>query len=114
MIGLTDWIRDGLRKKCATHLRVVYKNDYDCVKDLGNSVRVMLKAYAELRTPEAVSLEHWMITPGKVKDYMKSRAWLKVLRDAADKTAKAAEESRAEMDTGATKTIEASSEPPKP
>jgi hypothetical protein len=114
MIGLTDWIRDGLRKNCATHLRVVYKNDYDCVKDLGNSVRVMLKAYAELRTPEAVSLEHWMITPGKVKDYMKSRAWLKVLRDAADKTAKAAEESRAEMDTGATKTIEASSEPPKP
>jgi hypothetical protein len=85
MIGLDDWIRDGLRKNCATHLRVVYKNDYDCVKDLGNSVRVMLKAYAELRTPEAVSLEHWMITPGKVKEYRKTRAWMKVLREASEK-----------------------------
>jgi hypothetical protein len=85
MIGLDDWIRDGLRKNCATHLRVIYKNDYDCVKDLGNSVRVMLKAYAELRTPEAVSLEHWMLTPEKVRAYRKTRAWLKVLREAETK-----------------------------
>jgi hypothetical protein len=90
MIGLDDWIRDGLRKNCATHLRVAYKNDYECVKDMGNSVRVLLKAYAELRTPEAVSLEHWMITPGKVKEYMKTREWGAVLRDAADKAEKAA------------------------
>jgi hypothetical protein len=90
LIGLDDWIRDGLRKNCATHLRAVYKNDYEVVKDLGNSVRVMVKAYAELRTPEAISLEHWMITPGKVKEYRKSRKWLKVLRDAADKAAIAA------------------------
>jgi len=53
-------------------------------------VRVMVKAYAELRTPEAISLEHWMITPAKVKEYRKSRKWLKVLRDAADKAAIAA------------------------
>jgi hypothetical protein len=90
LIGLDDWIRDGLRKNCATHLRAVYKNDYEVVKDLGNSVRVMVKAYAELRTPEAVSSEHWMITPGKVKEYRKSRKWLKVLRDAADRAAIAA------------------------
>jgi hypothetical protein len=85
MIGLDDWIRDGLRKNCATHLRVIYKNDYEVVKDMGNSVRILLRAYAELRTPEAVSLEHWMITPGKVKEYMKSRAWGTVLREAAEK-----------------------------
>ncbi len=29
LIDLEDWIRDGLRKCCATHLRNVYKNDYD-------------------------------------------------------------------------------------
>jgi len=88
MIGLNTWIRDGLRKNCATHLRVIYKNDYDVVKDLGNSVRTLLKAYAELRTPEAVSHEHWLITPGKVREYRKSRAWKKVLREAS--TAKSA------------------------
>ena len=48
MIGLEDWIRDGLRKNCATHLRVVYKNDYEVVKDMGKSVRILLRAYAEL------------------------------------------------------------------
>jgi hypothetical protein len=83
LIGLKKWIRDGLRKNCATHLRVIYKNDYDVVKDLGNSVRTLLKAYAELRTPEGVSHEHWLITPGKVREYRKSRDWKKVLRDAS-------------------------------
>jgi hypothetical protein len=43
-IGLEEWLRDGLRKACATHLRAVYKNDYDVVKDMGNSIRVLLKA----------------------------------------------------------------------
>ncbi|MGA3181854.1 MAG: hypothetical protein ABSF38_16050 [Verrucomicrobiota bacterium] len=83
LIGLKKWIRDGLRKNCATHLRVIYKNDYDVVKDLGNSVRTLLKAYAELRTPEALSHEHWLFTPGKVREYRKSRAWKKVLREAS-------------------------------
>jgi hypothetical protein len=87
LIGLDDWIRDGLRKSCATHLRVIYRNDYDVVKDLGNSIRVLLKDYAELRTPEAVSKEHWMLTVEMIKEYRKSREWLKVLRDAAEKLA---------------------------
>jgi len=59
------------------------QNDYDVVKDMGNSIRIMLKSYAALRVPEPMSLEHWMITPGKIKEYLKSRAWLKLIRDAA-------------------------------
>ena len=35
MIGLEEWIRDGLRKCCATHLRTVYKNDYEVTVDMG-------------------------------------------------------------------------------
>jgi hypothetical protein len=42
LIGLEEWLRDGLRQACATHLRAVYKNDYDVVKDMGNSIRVLL------------------------------------------------------------------------
>jgi hypothetical protein len=99
MIGLQEWIRDGMRKSCATHLRAVYKNDYDVVKDCGNSIRVLLKHYADLHTPEVVSLEHWMITPEKVKVYLKTKTWETVLRTASTKAANA---------------IEASSEPPKP
>ena len=79
-IGLADWIRDGLRKCCATHLRAVYKNDYDVVRDMGNSVRVLLKHYADLQTPEKISLEYWRITPRKVKSYMRTEAWPKLLR----------------------------------
>jgi len=90
VIGLKDWIRDGLRKNCATHLRAVYKNDYDVVKDMGNSIRILLKHYADLHTPEAVSQGHWMITPGKVNEYLKTRAWDKVLRLASEKVATAA------------------------
>lgn len=82
LIGLKQWIRDGLRKNCATHLRAVYKNDYDVVKDMGNSIRVLLKHYADLHVPESVSFEHWKITPEKVKAYLKTKAWDKVLRDA--------------------------------
>jgi hypothetical protein len=76
-----------LRKTAGTHLRAVYKNDYEVVRDMGNSVRTMIKAYAELLTPEGVSLEHWMITPGKIKEYRRSKAWKKVSRDAAEKLA---------------------------
>jgi hypothetical protein len=90
MIGLTDWIRDGLRKNCATHLRAVYKNDYDVVKDMGNSVRILLKHYAALHVPESVSLEHWQISPEKVKAYLKTSKWKKVLQDAAKAAAASA------------------------
>jgi hypothetical protein len=83
MIGLTDWPRDILRHCCATHLRAVYKNDYDVVKDMGNSIRIMLKHYADLHTPESVSLANWMITPGMVREYLKSREWGKLLREVA-------------------------------
>jgi len=101
LIGLQDWIRDGLRKNCATHLRVIYKNDYDVVKDLGNSVRTLLKAYAELRTPEAVSQAHWLITPGTVEEYRKSRKWLKVLREAAEANIKASANASANVSSEA-------------
>ncbi len=75
LIGLDEWIRDGLRKCCATHLRAVYKNDYDVVKDCGNSIRILLKHYADLHTPEHVSMEYWKITPERVRNYLKSEEW---------------------------------------
>ncbi len=83
MIGLTEWIRDGLRKNCATHLRAVYKNDYDVVKDMGNSIRILLKHYADLHVPEVVSLAHWKITPDTVREYMKTEKWEAVQREAS-------------------------------
>ena len=83
MIGLMDWIRDGLRKNCATHLRAVYKNDYDVVKDMGNSVRILLKHYAGLHVPESMSLEHWRISPEKVKAYLKTNKWKKLVEESA-------------------------------
>lgn len=83
LIGLEDWIRDGLRKCCATHLRWIYKNDYEVVQDMGNSIRVLLKHYAALNIPEEQSLDHWKITPERVIAYRKTAAWKKVLSDAA-------------------------------
>jgi hypothetical protein len=83
MIGLKVWIRDGLRKNCATHLRAIYKNDYDVVKDMGNSIRVLLKHYADLHVPESVSLEHWEISPNKVRAYIKSKTWRDVVTAAS-------------------------------
>lgn len=85
LIGLGEWIRDGLRKNCCTHLRAVYKNDYDVVKDCGNSVRILLKHYAGLHVPESVSLAHWHITPEKAQEYLKSTAWEKVIQTAKQK-----------------------------
>jgi hypothetical protein len=82
-IGLEEWLRDGLRKNCATHLRAVYKNDYDVVKDMGNSIRVLLKHYADLHVPESVSLEHWQFFPSRVKAYRKTNKWKKVVEAAA-------------------------------
>lgn len=87
LIGLNEWIRDGLRKSCITHLRAVYKNDYDVIKDCGNSIRVMLKHYADLDVPEEISLEHWKITPAAVRSYTRTDAWQKVLRLSAARRA---------------------------
>jgi hypothetical protein len=42
-----------------------------------------LKHYADLHTPEIVSLEHWKITPSKVEAYLKTEKWRQVLRDAS-------------------------------
>ena len=76
-----EWIRDGLRKNCATHLRAVYKNDYDVVKDCGNSVRILLKHYADLHVPESVSLKYWEITPKAVDAYRRTDKWKKLVRE---------------------------------
>jgi hypothetical protein len=92
LIGLEEWIHDGLRKCCATHLRPIYKNDYDVVKDLGNSVKVLLEHYAALNVSEAVSADYWDITPERVKAYMKTKAWKNVLLNAATKRAQLASE----------------------
>jgi len=75
LIDLRDWIRDGLRKCCATHLREVHKNDYDVVKDMGNSVRVLLKHYADLHVTPEESKEFWSITPEKVEKFRKTKEW---------------------------------------
>lgn len=94
LIALPDWIRDGMRKTCATHLRAVYKNDYDVTLDCGNSVKVLLESYAALHVPAEVSLEHWKIDPDKVRAYMKTEAWKKVLKEAGKKAATAASAAR--------------------
>ncbi len=54
------------------------------VKDCGNSVRVLLKHYAALHTPEKISDEYWANTPATVKAYMKTRAWDEIKRLAGD------------------------------
>lgn len=82
LIGLDEWLRDGLRKNCATHLRPVYKLDSEVVSDCGNSVRVLLEHYAALRVSEDVSREYWKITPEAVRRYMKTKAWKQVLFNA--------------------------------
>jgi integrase len=87
LINLVKWIRDGARKSCATHLRAVLQNDFLVVAELGNSVKVLLKYYAALHVPPSTSLEHWKITPDRVKEYMKTKAWAKVKLDAAKATA---------------------------
>lgn len=116
MIGLKDWIRDGMRKNCATHLRAVYKNDYDVVKDMGNSVRILLKHYADLHTPEEVSKEYWKISPKRVEEYRKTDAWRNLLVEASKineemakaNKAKAAEAKEATKTTKTMKTTKAS------
>ena len=82
IIDLDEWIRDGLRKCCATHLRAVYKNDHEVIIDMGNSVRVLLEHYAALHVSESTSLDYWNITPQRVKSYMKTKEWKELLRKA--------------------------------
>ncbi len=83
LIGMKEWLRDGWRKNCATHLRNHYRNDYDVIKDMGNSIRILLKSYADLHTPEEVSAAYWKIGPKAVADYRKTAAWKNVLQAAA-------------------------------
>jgi integrase len=90
-IGLAEWIRDGMRKNCATHLRAVYKNDYEVTQDCGNSVGVLLESYAALHVPREVSLAHWKITPRRVREHLQSKEWEDVLREASVKAVKTAE-----------------------
>jgi hypothetical protein len=83
LIGLEEWIRDGLRKCCATHLRNVYKNDYEVIKDCGNSVRILLKHYAQLHTTPEESDEFWDVTPKRVAAYRKTKEWEEVKKNGA-------------------------------
>jgi hypothetical protein len=92
LIGLDDWIHDGLRKGCATHLRPIYHDDREVVRDMGHTVRTLLENYAALNVPEEVSLEHWKITPAAVEAYRKTDKWKKVLKAAASKRAQRASE----------------------
>jgi hypothetical protein len=81
LIGLKEGIRDGHRKTCATHLQVILKNDYDTGREMGHSARELIKSYAALKIPVAVSLEHWMLNPAVIEEYRKSREWKKLLKD---------------------------------
>jgi hypothetical protein len=42
---------------------------------MGHSIRVLLGHYAAKRVPDEVSLEHWTISPEKVKAHLKSQKW---------------------------------------
>ena len=48
---------------------------------MGNSIRILLKHYADLHVPESVSLEHWRISPEKVKAYLKTNKWKKLVEE---------------------------------
>ena len=78
LVHLPEWIRDGARKNCATHLREIYKSDYEVIKDCGNSIRVLLRHYAALHVPEKTSQEYWQITPASVRAWMKTKEWDRV------------------------------------
>jgi integrase len=78
----SDWERDGLRKNCATHLRNHFQNDYKVVENMGNSVRILLKHYAALKTPALVSRAYWAITTDSMHEYMKTDAWKQLLLNA--------------------------------
>jgi integrase len=59
---IQHWPGDVLRKTCATHLRNHYQDDWHVVRDLGNSVRMLLKHYVDLHVPENQSRAFWQIT----------------------------------------------------
>jgi hypothetical protein len=117
LIDLPDWIRDGMRKTCATHLRAVYKNDHEVTLDCGNSIKVLLESYAALHVPLEVSLKHWKITPALVKAYLTTDAWRKVLADAAKSllARREAEAKAAEVEAAKVKAeVKAAATTPKP
>jgi len=69
---------------CATHLRAVYKNDYDVIKTWGHSIRVLLGHYAPNVVPDEVSLETLAdFTPDKVAKYLTSQKWRDVVTAAS-------------------------------
>jgi integrase len=70
LAGVQDWIHDGLRKTCATHLSNLYKNDWSVVRDLGNSIRILLKHYKALGIPEEVSAAFWKLTPERAEKHL--------------------------------------------
>ena len=111
LIDLEEWIRDGLRKTCATHLRQVYKNDHEVVLDLGNSVKVLLKHYAALHIPEEQSVDYWKINPERVREYMKSPEWRQFLKTAGEtRTARLEAEAKAKAEAEAKEAAKKASE----
>ncbi|HXI73874.1 MAG TPA: hypothetical protein VNN22_26325 [Verrucomicrobiae bacterium] len=56
-----------LRKTCATHLRNRYQDDWHVIRDLGNSIRMLLKHYVDLHVPEKQLKAFWQITPAAAR-----------------------------------------------
>jgi hypothetical protein len=71
LAGIEAWPHDILRKTCATHLSNQYKNDWAVIRDLGNSIRILLKHYKDLQIPESQSVEFWNFTPDAAKERLK-------------------------------------------
>jgi integrase len=67
LAGIVHWPNDVLRKTCATHLRNHYENDWHVIRDLGNSIRMLLKHYVDLHIGQKQSKEFWQITPAAAK-----------------------------------------------
>jgi len=65
--GISHWPNDVLRKTCATHLRNRYQDDWHVIRDLGNSIRMLLKHYVDLHVPEKQSKAFWQITPAAAR-----------------------------------------------
>jgi len=69
--GIMHWPNDVLRKTCATHLRNHYEDDWHVIRDLGNSIRMLLKHYVDLHIPEKQSRAFWKITPTAARRELK-------------------------------------------
>jgi hypothetical protein len=111
LINLKEWLRDGLRKNCATHLRNVYRNDYDVVLDMGHKIRVLLKHYAALHITQEESDEYWAISPEAVEKYRQTDEWKALLVEAA-KAKAIRDEAKAKAEAEAKAAEEAKSKKP--